>query len=497
MGHLLGESIRDVMRALAAHGGARDALRPGHGPRRHRDPERGREAAARAGPQPRSSSGARASSREVWAWKEQYGGLILKQLRRLGTSPDWTRERFTLDDALLARGAARVPAASTRRASIYRGRYIVNWCPRCQTALSDEEVEHVEIEGPLWYITLSDQGHREVHHRGDHAPRDDARRHRRGGAPQGPPLRAPASARPRCCRWCGARSRSSPTRWWTPSSAPGAVKITPAHDPNDFQIGERHGLPDVVVMDERGVMNEQRRRLPRASTASRRASASSRRCATPGYLERVEPHARSVGHCSRCDTIIEPYLSRQWFVKMAPLAAPAIEAAQQGPGEVLPGALEEGVPPLAREHPRLVHLAAAVVGASHPGVVPRRRDGGVARAARKARAGRQDEDVLDTWFSSWLWPFATLGWPEETEDLEALLPEQPDGDRQRHHLLLGGAHDHGRDRVHGRSRRSRTCYFTSIVRDARGAEDVEVARQLARPARDDGRATAPTRCASR
>ena len=237
MGHLLGESIRDVVAALAAHGGPRDALRAGHGPRRHRHPERGGEEAARGRAAAATTSGARRSSREVWEWKEQYGGLILQQLRRLGISPDWTRERFTLDDGLLARGAARASSALYEKGLIYRGRYIVNWCPRCHTALSDEEVDHVEtrrassgtsrypIKGTEKSITVATT--RPETMLGDTAvavhPKDRRYAQLVGKTAVLPLVR-----------------REIPIvadDMVDPKFGTGAVKVTPAHDPNDFQTG--------------------------------------------------------------------------------------------------------------------------------------------------------------------------------------------------------------------------------------------------------------------
>jgi valyl-tRNA synthetase len=417
MGHLLGESIRDVLVRWQRMEGRETLYVPGmdHAgiatqnvvEKRLRDTGRRREELGREG-----------FLAEVWAWKEEYGGLILKQLRRLGTSPDWSRERFTLDQRYV-RAVLLAFQRLYEKGLIYRGRYIVNWCPRCQTALSDEEVEHAEVEGPLWYIKYPIKGAekfitvattRPETMLGDTGvavhPKDRRYAHLVGKTAVLPLVR-----------------REIPIvadEMVNPKFGTGAVKVTPAHDPNDFQTATRHGLPDVVVMDERGVMNDNAgdfRGLDRMVARERIVEA----LRDAGYLDKIETHVRSVGHCSRCDTIIEPYLSWQWFVKMAPLAAPAIEAAKKGQVKFFPS----------RWKKVYLHWLENIrdwcisrqLWWGHRIPVWYRGDEMVVSPDRPEGDGwRQDEDVLDTWFSSWLWPFATLGWSEETEDLKRYYP---------------------------------------------------------------------------
>src|SRR5262245_56025468 len=296
MGHLLGESIRDVILRWQRMDGREVLYIPGmdHAgiatqnvvERKLRDEGRKREDLGRDG-----------FIDEVWKWKEQYGGLILRQLRRFGISPDWSRERFTLDPKY-------VHAVMTcfkhlyDKGLIYRGHYIVNWCTRCMTALSDEEVEHVETDGKLWHIRYPIKGSekfitvattRPETMLGDTGvavhPKDRRYSHLKGKTAVLPLKR-----------------REIPIvfdEMVDPKFGTGAVKITPAHDPNDFQTAQRHDLPPVVVMDERGVMNENAgdfRGLDRFEARERIIEA----LRDAGYLDREETHVHSVGHCSRC-----------------------------------------------------------------------------------------------------------------------------------------------------------------------------------------------------
>jgi valyl-tRNA synthetase len=396
-------------------------------------------------------------------WKEQYGGLILQQLRRVGVSADWSRERFTLEEGY-SRAVLFVFQRLYEKGLIYRGRYIVNWCPSCQTALSDEEVEHVELEGSLWHIKYPIKGTekfipvattRPETMLGDTGvaihPNDRRYAHLIGRTAVLPLMR-----------------REIPIvadEWVDPKFGTGAVKITPAHDPNDFHMASRHGLPDVVVMDERGVMNENAgdfRGLDRFEARARIVEA----LRDSGYLDKVESHTRAVGRCSRCETVIEPYLSWQWFVRMAPLAAPAIEAARKGRVKFFPP----------RWKKVYLHWLENIrdwcisrqLWWGHRIPVWYRDDEMVVSLQRPEGDGwHQDEDVLDTWFSSWLWPFAILGWPEETEDLKRYYPN---------HLMVTGSDIIffwvARMIMAGIEFRGAPpfphVFFTSIVRDAEG-----------------------------
>ena len=223
-----------------------------------------------------------------------------------------------------------------------------------------------------------------------------------------------------------------------------------------------------------------------------------------GRLVKVEPHQHCVRHCYRCDTVVEPRLSDQWFVKMEPLAEPALEAVRDRHDPHSPRALGGRLRQLARGHPRLEHLAAALVGAPHPGVVLRRLRHASTRVARDVDACphcggtvRQDEDVLDTWFSSWLWPFSTLGWPDETRRPQRVLPDRHARHGAGDPVLLGRADGHGRATPSWASRRSTRSTCTARCATRNHVEDVQVARQRHRPARRRGSCTAPTRCARR
>jgi valyl-tRNA synthetase len=417
MGHLLGESIRDLILRWQRMEGREVLYLPGMdhaGIATQNVVERQLEERGTR----REDLGREEFVRQVWAWKEQYGGLILKQLRRVGTSADWSRERFTLDQDY-SRAVLAVFLDLHRQGLVYRGRYVVNWCPRCQTALSDEEVDKVEREGSLWYIRYPIKGTekfvtvattRPETMLGDTAvavhPKDRRYAHLVGKTAVLPLMR-----------------REIPIladEMVDPKFGTGAVKVTPAHDAADFQTGKRHGLPEIVVIDERGVMNENAgdfRGLDRFE-ARQKVVAS---LTDAGYIEKIEKHMLAVGQCSRCDTIIEPMLSWQWFVKMAPLAAPAIEAAKRGQVKFYPARW------------RKVYLywlenirdwcISRQLWWGHRIPVWYRGDEMIVALERPAGEGwRQDEDVLDTWFSSWLWPFATLGWPERTSDLERYYP---------------------------------------------------------------------------
>src|SRR6266850_3916088 len=362
----------------------------------------------------------------VWKWKEHYHGRITAQMKRIGDSVDWSRERFTMDDGL-SRAVREVFVCLYKKGLIYRGNRIINWCPRCLTALSDEEVDRQETEGKLYHLMYPIKGTqkhivvattRPETMLGDVAvavhPKD--KRYL--------PLRGKTAILPFLRREIPIIFDESVD----PKFGTGAVKVTPAHDPNDFELGQRHGLTPIVVMDPSARMNENAgdfRGLSREEARARIVEALEDR----GLLARVEPHRHSIGHCDRCDTAVEPYLSLQWFVKMKPLAKPALDAIEKGDLTILPRRWEkvylrwlEGIRDwcISRQlwwgHRIPVWTCAAckteIVEVETPTVCPR--CGGAKLT--------QDEDVLDTWFSAWLWPFSTLGWPQETEDLKRFYP---------------------------------------------------------------------------
>ena len=363
---------------------------------------------------------------EVWRWKETYHQRITEQMKRLGDSVDWSRERFTMDEGL-SRAVREVFVRLYRKGLIYRGNRIINWCPRCHTALSDEEVNHVETDGKLYYIQYPIKGSQR------HVTVATTRPETMLGD-------VAVAVHPKDKRYAPVHGKMAILPFVRrempiildpnvdPKFGTGAVKVTPSHDPADFEMGQRHDLPSVTVMDESALMNEHAgdfKGLTREEARKRIVEALEDR----GLLAKVEPHRHSVGHCDRCDTVVEPYLSLQWFVKMKPLAEPAHAAIGRGELTILPRRWEkvylrwlEGIRDwcISRQlwwgHRIPVWTCAGcraeIVEVETPTSCPTCGGGEL----------RQDEDVLDTWFSSWLWPFSTLGWPEQTEDLKRFYP---------------------------------------------------------------------------
>jgi valyl-tRNA synthetase len=353
----------------------------------------------------------------VWQWKAESGGAILGQMRRLGDSVDWDRERFTMDQGL-SRAVQTMFKRLFDDGLIYRAERIINWCPRCLTALSDIEVEHTDDDGELISIRYSDDvvvaTTRAETMLGDTAvavhPDDDRYRHLIGTEVELP--------------LTGRRIPIVGDEHVDPTFGTGMVKVTPAHDPNDFEIGQRHQLPSLTIMDERGVITapgpfegldryEARPAIVAALRADGRIVAEKR------------PYVHAVGHCSRCRTAVEPRLSLQWFVNTGPLARAAGDAVRDGRVRIEPA--------------ELAKRYFAWVDNMHDWCISRQLwwghripvwygpDGEIVCVGPDEQpptgAGwRQDDDVLDTWFSSGLWPFSTLGWPEQTADLAKFYP---------------------------------------------------------------------------
>ena len=363
----------------------------------------------------------------VWEWVEEYGGRIIDQLRVIGCSCDWERTRFTLDEGLS--GAVReVFVQLYEKDLIYRGRYIINWCPRCRTALSNEEAEHRDLDGKLYRIRypLVAGGHVEVATTrpetmlGDTglavSPDDDRYRDLVGEEAELPLV--------------GRRLRIVADAHVDPAFGSGVVKVTPAHDPNDFEIGGRHGFEALDVMTDGGAMNDA---VPEAYRGLDRFEARARvfeDLESGGWLVGVEDHPHAVGRCYRCDTIVEPRLSLQWFVRMKPLAEPGLAAYESGElrfhperyGRVYRNWMENIRDWCISRQLWWGHrIPVWYCGDADCGeMVVTTKDPDACPACGGAL--RQDEDVLDTWFSSWLWPFSTLGWPERSDDLEAFYP---------------------------------------------------------------------------
>jgi len=377
---------------------------------------------------------------EVWRWKEEHGHTITRQLRRLGASCDWSRERFTMDEGL-SQAVREAFVTLYERGLIYQGDYIINWCPRCQTALSDEESVHKETQGGLYHIKypIAGSGDKAEKAGEDHIvvattrpetmlgdtavaihPEDGRYRHLLRQKVILPLMKRPIPV--------------VADDFVDPEFGTGIVKVTPAHDPNDFEMGNRHGLARINVMTPDGKINEHGgayRGLDRFQARKKIVEDLEKE----GLFVRRDSHVHAVGHCYRCDTVVEPYLSKQWFVKMKPLAEKALAAHKKGKTIFYPDRWTkvythwlENIRDwcISRQiwwgHQIPVWYCEAckargpwenvIVARSDPKECPK----------CGSKQLKQDPDVLDTWFSSWLWPLSTLGWPEETEDLKYFYP---------------------------------------------------------------------------
>jgi valyl-tRNA synthetase len=362
----------------------------------------------------------------VWEWKKLYGGAILDQMKRLGASVDWDREYFTMDENL-SRAVREVFVRLYEEGLIYRGKYIVNWCPRCETAISDLEVKHEEVAGKLWEIRYPIVGSNEFitvattrpeTMLGDTAvavnEKDERYTHLHGKKALLPLM-----------------NREIPIitdELAQPEFGTGAVKVTPAHDPNDFQAGKRHNLPQIDVMDEHAHMNQNAGRFKGLDRYEARKMVLVDLQAG-GFLVAEKDYALSLGKCDRCGTVVEPRLSEQWFIKIKPLAEKAIEAVESGEITIVP------------ENYKQIYLN--WMNNIYDWCISRQLWWGhripawtcdgckeiiVAREApvKCPKCGgaklEQVSDVLDTWFSSGLLPFTTLGWPQKTRDQEVFYP---------------------------------------------------------------------------
>lgn len=364
--------------------------------------------------------------KRAWEWKEKYGGTIISQLKKLGSSCDWDRERFTLDEGC-SKAVKEVFVKLYNEGLIYRGERMINWCPNCKTSISDAEVDFAEKDGNFWHIRypLADgSGYlnlattRPETMLGDTAvavhPEDERYQHLIGKM-----LILPL---------VGREIPIVADTYVEQDFGTGVVKITPAHDPSDFEVGLRHNLPVINIMDESGIINEnggEYQGMDRLDARKKIVKALEEQ----GYLIKVEPIKHNVGTCYRCKTVVEPRVSKQWFVKMEPLAKPAVKAVEDGEVKFVPERFDKiyfnwmnnikdwcisrqlwwghRIPAwycddcneitVSRETPH----ACCKCGSTHI---------------------HQDEDTLDTWFSSALWPFSTLGWPDNTEELNYFYP---------------------------------------------------------------------------
>ncbi|MCW2904194.1 MAG: valyl-tRNA synthetase, partial [Streptosporangiaceae bacterium] len=354
----------------------------------------------------------------VWQWKGESGGRILGQMRRLGDSVDWARERFTMDEGL-SRAVLTIFKRLYEDGLIYRAERIINWCPRCLTALSDIEVEHEEREGELVSIRYGSGEDsivvattRAETMLGDTAiavhPGDERYRHLVGREVELP--------------LTGRRIPVVADEHVDPEFGTGAVKVTPAHDPNDFEIGRRHSLPSLTVIDEHGVITAHGPFLGLDRFEARPAVVAALR-EEGRVVKEIRPYDHAVGHCQRCGTVVEPRVSLQWFVRVEPLAKAAGDAVRDGRVRIQP--------------PELAARYFAWVDNMHDWCISRQLwwghripvwygpDGEAVCVGPEESAPEgwtQDTDVLDTWFSSALWPFSTLGWPDETPELRRFYP---------------------------------------------------------------------------
>ncbi|WP_062308711.1 valine--tRNA ligase [Alicyclobacillus sendaiensis] len=362
----------------------------------------------------------------VWAWKEQYGGTITSQIRSLGASCDWSRERFTMDPGL-SRAVREVFVRLYEEGLIYRGNRIINWCPRCRTALSDIEVEHIEEPGVLYHVRY---------------PLEDGSGHLVIATTRPETMFADVAVAvhpddERYASYVGKTIRLPLTDRTIPVIADtyverdfgtGCLKITPAHDPNDFEVGERHHLPSLVCLDQDGRLTDLAGRFAGLSREEGRERVVEA-LREEGYLVKEEPLDHAVGHCDRCGTVVEPYLSEQWFVRMEPLAQDTLERARRGELRFLPDrfmkVFEQWLTNvrdwcISRQLWWGHRIPAWYCGAC--GQVSVSRDDLDHCLHCGSQDVQQDEDVLDTWFSSALWPFSTMGWPERTPDLARFYP---------------------------------------------------------------------------
>ena len=361
-----------------------------------------------------------------WRWKEQNGGTIRRQMERLGTSCDWTRDRFTMD-ADYSRAVLEVFVRLYNEGLIYRGKYIVNWCPRCGTAVSDLEVLHEERPGHLWYVrypfengsgSITVATTRPETMLGDTAvavnPADERYRSAVGRKLVLPLL-----------------ERVIPViadDFVDPQFGTGAVKVTPAHDPNDYDMSLRHNLPRLEVIDTSATMTEEAGPYQGLDRYEAREKVV-QDLREQGLLEKIEDYPLSVGTCQRCKTVLEPLLSTQWFMKMKELAEPAIRVVEEGRISITP----ENFRKIYLDWMRNIHdwcisrqlwwgHRIPVCYCDACGEVIVGHDAPLACPKCKASSLRPEMDVLDTWFSSALWPFATLGWPDDTPDLRRFYP---------------------------------------------------------------------------
>lgn len=365
--------------------------------------------------------------KRVWAWKEEYGDRIINQLKCLGISCDWERKRFTMDEGC-SRAVRETFVSLFEKGLIYKGTRITNWCVNCHTALSDIEVEHEDTPGYLWYVRYPVVGEEDTYltiatTRPETIPGDTAvavnPEDERYAKLIGKTLRLPIL------------NREIPViadSYVDTKFGTGAVKITPSHDPNDYEMGLRHNLPEIVVIGKDGVMTEEAGPFAGLERYECRKQIVAR-LKEKGYLVKIEEHSHAVGHCQRCHNIVEPLVSTQWFVKMQPLVKAAVDCVTDGRTQFVPERFTKNYTGWMEN----IHdwCISRQIWWGHRIPVWYCDDCGEMSASRTdlekcPKCGsthiHQDEDALDTWFSSALWPFSTMGWPDNTELLKQFYP---------------------------------------------------------------------------
>lgn len=362
----------------------------------------------------------------AWEWKRHYGSRIVEQLKKLGSSCDWSRERFTMDEGL-SNAVTEVFVKLYNKGYIYKGERIINWCPSCNTSISDAEVDYEEQEGHFWHIKypIKDSDEyvviattRPETMLGDTAiaiaPDDDRYKN----------LVGKSVILPLCNREIPVVVDSYVEK----DFGTGVVKITPAHDPNDFEVGKRHNLPVIRVMDDNARMNEnalEYKGMDRYEARQKIIEDLDK----AGLLEKIEAHKHNVGVCYRCNTVIEPIISKQWFVKMEPLAKPANASVRGGEVKFVPDRFSKNYFSwmdnvkdwcISRQLWWGHRIPAYYCCDCGEMMVAKEKPAECTKC--KSKSIRQEEDTLDTWFSSALWPFSTLGWPEDTDDYKYFYP---------------------------------------------------------------------------
>lgn len=362
----------------------------------------------------------------AWEWKEKYGGRIVEQLKKLGSSCDWTRERFTMDQGC-SEAVNYVFEKLYNKELLYRGERIINWCPHCHTSISDAEVEYEDQDGFFWHINYPVENSNEVLQIATTRPEtllgdtavavhpDDERYTHLIGKNLILPL-------------VGRKIPVVADTYVDPEFGTGAVKITPAHDPNDFEVGVRHSLPIIRVLDDDARVNQNGGKYEGLDRYEAR-KVIVEDLQQGGFLVEVEEHAHNVGTCYRCGTVVEPIVSMQWFVKMESLAKPAIEAVEKGEVRFVPDRftktylhwMDNTRDWCISRQLWWGHRIPAWYCADCGKITVSAHTPGECKHCHSTKI-HQDEDTLDTWFSSALWPFSTLGWPEHTPDYEYFYP---------------------------------------------------------------------------